>query len=218
MDPHTAPIEIGTIRRAHGIRGALRVQLHDEGSAALEVLAQVIVGGPEGRRYAIGGAQDLGGGAYLLQLAGIEDRDAADALRGRPLFARREDLPPLEDGEYYLSDLVGCEVSTAAGAAVGRVRAVPQIGGQDMLEIERPGRGEALVPLRPEFVTAVDVAGRRVEIDPPEGLLDLDLPERGARAEAAAAQASDEAEGDGGDESADEADDEARAAGPAGGA
>jgi 16S rRNA processing protein RimM len=185
MHPEPDSLEIGTVRRAHGIRGQLRVQLHDPASDALEVLARLRIGAAQGPSYEIGAVHDLGGGAYLVQLEGVADRDRAEALRGQPIFALRTELTPLAEDEFYVGDLIGCEVVTAGGDLVGRVRAVPAIGGQDLLEIERPGRKEALVPLQPAFVTAIDLSARRVEIDPPEGLLDLDLPEPKDRKERA---------------------------------
>jgi 16S rRNA processing protein RimM len=125
------------------------------------------------RPYEITDARALGGGVYLLSLKGLADRDAADALRGQAVWARRADLPPLGEEEFYVTDLIGCAVHDQAGAQVGTVADIEHIAGRDLLVLSRPGGGEALVPLLPEFVTSVDLPARRVEIDAPEGLLDL---------------------------------------------
>ncbi|MCS6914805.1 MAG: ribosome maturation factor RimM [Myxococcales bacterium] len=169
-------IEIGTVRRAHGVRGWLRVQLHNPESEALRRIRRVLVGSAEGRRvFAVLQAHEVGEGVYLVQLDGVVDRDQAEVLKGQPVLAWRQDLPPLGPDEYYLSDLMGCQAVMPDGQPVGVVRAVVEIAGRSMLEVERAGRPPALIPLAAEFVTAVDLAARRVEIDPPEGLLDLDL-------------------------------------------
>lgn len=177
MEPET--IEIGTVRRAHGVRGWLRVQLHNPESEALRRLGRVLIG-PAGVRqvFAVRKAHEAGEGVYLVQLDGVVNRDQAAALQGQPVLALRQDLPPLGPDEYYLSDLMGCQVVMSNGQPAGVVRAIVGVAGRPMLEVERAGRPPALVPLAPEFVTAVDLAARRVEIDPPEGLLDLDLGSR----------------------------------------
>src|SRR5579883_1522017 len=113
-------LPIGVLARAHGVRGLVRVRLHDAGSDALDHVARVLVDGRE--RAVEHASRDRDG--YLLKLAGVDDRDAAEALRGRPLAVWRDDLPPLDEREVYVGDLVGCALVDAAGAPLGTVRAV----------------------------------------------------------------------------------------------
>ena len=111
--------------------------------------------------------------AYLVALAGVSDRDAAEALRGRPVSVSRADIE-LDEGEVLLADLVGCRVELTDGSEWGVVSGL-ELGRQDRLVI-RQGEIERLLPVVDEFVVDIDVEGRRIVVDPPG-----DLPEDKAR-------------------------------------
>jgi 16S rRNA processing protein RimM len=104
-----------------------------------------------------------------VKVEGVSDRTAAERLVGAEVLAPREELGEAAEGEHLWTDLEGLEVLTAAGEAVGRVTGLYATGGVDVLVVTGP-RGEKLVPLAP--YVEVDVAGRRIVVDPPEGLLD----------------------------------------------
>jgi 16S rRNA processing protein RimM len=164
-----AVVEIGVVARAHGIRGEVRVHLYNPESTALDRAETAYLGD---RAFAIEGARPVQG-AYLLALAGVTDRDAAEALRGRPVSVARHDLE-LDEGEVLLADLVGCRVELPDGRPWGVVRAV-ELGPQDRLVI-RDGEVERQLPVVDEFVVDIDVEARRIVVDPP-----ADLPEEKAR-------------------------------------
>lgn len=111
-------------------------------------------------------------GECRVQLDGIADRDAAEALRGATLWVRAEELPALAEGEYYAYELVGCAVEDTASQAVGTVARIVETGAQDLLVVASPEGAEHLVPASAPILHAVDVAARRIVIDPPPGLLD----------------------------------------------
>jgi 16S rRNA processing protein RimM len=156
-------LEIGYVARAHGIAGELRIHLHDDASTTLFDVERVWIGGVE---RIVESARPTTG-AVLLAIEGVEDRDAAEALRGQTVEVLREDVP-LEEGEFFLADLPGYEVVTDAGEAWGRVAAV-QNGPQDLLII-RDDAVERMLPLVPEFIVSVDAATRRIVVAPPEDL------------------------------------------------
>ncbi len=156
-------LEVGYVARPHGLRGEVRVQLHAPDSTVLLEVDSVFVGG---RELAVESAR-AANGAVLLALEGVEDRDAADALRGPKVEVPR-DAVPLEEGEYLLADLPGCAVLDSAGNELGTVKEV-LAGPQPILVIHGGGR-ERLLPAVPEFVLAVDAAARRVTVDLPEDL------------------------------------------------
>ena len=109
-------------------------------------------------------------GCWLRQrrFEGIEDRTAAEALRGKGLYVARTQLPPLEPGVYYQADLIGLEV-IAGNQRLGRVSQLVNFGGGDLLEIEKEGADRLLVP----FTGAkVDLTGRVITVDLPKGFLD----------------------------------------------
>ncbi len=158
-------LTLGTVGRAHGIRGEVRLHLHNAASTALvpglavqlqhadtvriiEVVAVAKTNEPAIRR---------------VHFDRIDSREAADALRGATVTVARGALPPLEADEYYHVDLVGCVVTTPAGRAVGRVRTVHTTN-IDVLEVVTPGDVELLVPVTADFVVTIDVAGRSVVV------------------------------------------------------
>jgi 16S rRNA processing protein RimM len=156
-------VEIGYVARAHGVRGELRVVLHNPGSAALAAADEVWLGD---ERFALETARPVEG-AWLLRLGDLTDRDRAEALKGRPVAVSRRALG-LAAGEFLLMDLVGCRVFLPDGAPWGEVVAL-EAGPQDRLVI-RDGGVERLLPAVPAFLVEVDVEAGRVVVDPPEGL------------------------------------------------
>ena|SRR6185312_4476235 len=162
---------LGVVTAAHGVRGAVKVKsfaqrpkdvaaygpLEDEDGTARFTL-QVI--GP--------GKADV----VIAKLAGIADRDQAEALRGMRLYLPREALPPPAEEEYYHADLIGLAAVLGDGARLGEIRAVHDFGAGDTLEIARAEGQPVMVPFTRAAVPVIDVAAGHVVIDPPEGLLD----------------------------------------------
>lgn len=161
-----APVlEIGYVARPHGVRGELRVVTHDPESTTLLDVDEIEL---DGVPYRIEQARQVEG-AFLLRLAGVGDRNRAETLRGKRVAVDRE-LIPLEEGEVFLADLVGCAVVREDGSPYGTIAAI-ETGVQDRLVIH-DGDVERLLPLVPEFVIDVDLEEGRVVVAPPE-----DLPE-----------------------------------------
>jgi 16S rRNA processing protein RimM len=100
----------------------------------------------------------------ILRLADHEDRAAAEALRGKDILAARSGAPELEPDEWWAEDLVGCSVSDG-GRPVGTVRRLLELPSCEVLEVERPGGGELLVPLVSDAVREVDLERRAIDID-----------------------------------------------------
>ena len=161
---------VGRIGRPHGLSG--------------EVTVQVRTDFPE-QRFAMGAwlHSDAGGtltvktvrphrGALLVRFAGIPDREAAADLRGHTLSVDAAELPDLtHPDEFYDHQLEGLAAVGPDGAALGRVREVVHAAGSDLLVLDT-ARGEVLVPFVQAIVPEVDLAGGRVVLDPPAGLLD----------------------------------------------
>lgn len=105
----------------------------------------------------------------LVAFEDVGGRTEAEALRGQRIFAPAGDVAPLPEGEYWESDLIGLEVVDGSGARLGVVTQVLGRAVQDLWEVASPA-GLVLVPAVPAIVREVDLAGRRVVLDPPEGL------------------------------------------------
>ncbi|MEX2643329.1 MAG: ribosome maturation factor RimM [Acetobacterales bacterium] len=166
---------LGSIGAPHGVRGALRVNSfagHPEDIAAYGPLSDEA----GTRRFTlriVGRAKDQ----LVCRIEGVDDRDAAAALRGTRLYVERELLPPAEDEEeFYHADLVGLRAELGDGTAFGTVLAVVNHGAGDLLDVVREAGDSVTVPFTRAAVPVVDLAGGRVVIDPPPGLLE-EVPE-----------------------------------------
>lgn len=112
----------------------------------------------------------LHSGSVLAQLAGVETREAALALRGAEIGVPRVAMAPLAQDEIYWADLVGFEVVNRDGAVLGQVVAVQEYGAHPVLRVVPGGRDkrtERLIPFVPAHVDRVDAAARRIEVDWP---------------------------------------------------
>jgi len=109
----------------------------------------------------------------VVRIKGVDDREAAEALKGVELYVERERLPEPDAQEWYYADLIGLAVEDAEGKRLGTVIAVQNFGAEDLLEI-KPGSGgpTLLMPFRRSTVPEVDLDGGRLVIAPPEGLLE----------------------------------------------
>jgi len=111
------------------------------------------------------------GKLLLLKLGGVDDRTAAQALRGAELGVSGGSVSPVPEGQYYVHDMVGCKVIGKSGRLVGEVRDVVRMPASDVFVVDGPG-GEVLIPFVDAFVRRIDLENKRVEIDEIEGLVD----------------------------------------------
>jgi 16S rRNA processing protein RimM len=106
-------------------------------------------------------------GMVIARLSGVEDRNAAEALKGLRLYVGREQLPKPKRGEWYTADLIGLKVERTDGSAMGRVKSVPNYGAGDLIEVEREGGASFFLPFTKRVVPEVDIEGGRIVVDPP---------------------------------------------------
>jgi 16S rRNA processing protein RimM len=173
-------LTVGRVVKAHGVGGELVVEIRTDDPAARfapgnTLRAKPSRGGAE-RSCVIESVREHGG-RLLVRLAGVTDRDGADALRGMVFVVDSEDLPDIDEADtYYDHQLEGLRVHTTAGEQVGVVAEVLHTAAGELLAVRRDsgdGRREVLVPFVTAIVTSVSLDEGTVEIDPPEGLLDL---------------------------------------------
>ena len=145
------PITLAAITGAHGVAGEVRLKLLGDGLESLKSHKHYNDGALTLQKI----RSDNKGGA-IARFAGIDNRTAAEKLRGTTLSVSRNDLPPLEDGEFYPSDLIGLAVVTDSGEPVGEVRAIENFGATDIVEIEKPDGKKFMVPLTRQAVPSWD--------------------------------------------------------------
>ncbi|MFC0109006.1 ribosome maturation factor RimM [Kibdelosporangium aridum] len=167
-------VVVGRVAKAHGIRGELAVEVRTDSPeqrfAPGAVVAARLRDGTS--RPLTLSAVRAHGERLLVFFDEVPDRTAAESLRGALLLADTDALPPTDDpDEFYDHELEGLAAVLADGSPVGTVREVVHSPAGELLALDVAGR-EVLVPFVREIVPEVDIAGRRVVLDPPEGLLD----------------------------------------------
>ena len=155
--PDAGLLEVGRVTRPHGVRGEVKVQLFWQQSEALFEVERVLLHRDGGERgwFRIVGARRANR-FVLLRLEGVDSMDAATALKGARLLVDRGALPPLEEGEYYLADVVGAQVR-CLDREVGVVAAVRSYATVDVLVIETKDGRLLEQPVADEWIQRVDV-------------------------------------------------------------
>ncbi|MFD6951199.1 ribosome maturation factor RimM [Nocardiopsis sp. TSRI0078] len=164
---------VGRIGRAHGIRGDVAVDVRTDDPEARFADGAVLETDPAGVGPLTVASTRRHSGRMLVRFKGVAGRDAAEKLRGTTLFVDSADIAPLDDpDEFHDHELIGLAAVTTGGEPVGTVEDVLHHA-QDVLVLTTPEGGEVLVPFVAALVPEVDVAGGRIVLDPPPGLLDL---------------------------------------------
>lgn len=164
-------MQVGVIARPHGVRGELKVRLHCEESTALQESDAIVVEPLRGaaRRLEIESVRGSPKG-LILALRGVEGREAADELRGAKLWVKRDEVPPLEPGEYYLVDLVGCEL-WFGGEVIAHVTGVRPDPSVDTMLITMKDGSLAEIPILDAWVGEVDTDKKRVQLLNRDGII-----------------------------------------------
>ncbi|HTG48433.1 MAG TPA: ribosome maturation factor RimM [Actinomycetota bacterium] len=165
MEPPT--IVVGVITKAHGVRGEVVVLNRSDnperwapGSTLFDA---------DGSAFIVATARATGE-RIVVRFEGVDDRDAADALRGRELLVPRSWLPALPEGEWWPDELEGCRVVTDAGRDLGVLTEVVRHPANDLWVATDDAGVETFVPVVREFLIDVDVEARRIVVRELPGL------------------------------------------------
>jgi 16S rRNA processing protein RimM len=173
--PRARLVAVGRIGRPHGLNGEVRL---DPGSGlprGLSGYTRFYLGPPEDRgtldrepEPVTLDAARANGRFLLLKFPGIDDPESASRLARSRLYVERAEMPPLEPGEYYHADLLGCRIVDSAGGELGRVDDVVPSGPYDLLVI-RSGSREWMLPIVDEYVIDMDLEAGEILVSLPEG-------------------------------------------------
>jgi len=164
-------VTVGKIVAPHGHRGAVRIlPLTDFPERFFRMETAVVFNGSERKTWAI---ESVGRHKrfILAKFTEINDISAAEQLRGAFIQVPREEVVPLPPGHYYVFEIVGLKVWSEEGAFLGEVGAVLKTGANDVYSVTSPEGREILIPALKEVVREIDVAGKRMVVRLPEGLL-----------------------------------------------
>ena len=172
--PGPSHIVVGQIRRPHGIRGEVRVEILTDYPERVDRHEYVYLARPQSpddvERHVLESVRPHKG-VLLIKLEGVEDRDAAETLRGMLVEVPLEDAVPLEEGEYYHFQMIGVDVETDTGEWLGRVADVIATGAADVFVVRGP-RGEILLPAIEDVILELDTEGREMTVQLLPGLLE----------------------------------------------
>jgi 16S rRNA processing protein RimM len=164
---------VGRVAKPHGIRGQVIVNPEtDFVDERFKVGATFWTRSARGDEQLTVTSARVQNGRPVIGFDGFSSIEDVERLAGLDLRVPEEDLQPLEAGVYYHHQLVGCAVETITGESVGSVVAVNGGAAGSVLEVDGP-RGQVLIPLAVEICVEIDVEAKRIRIDPPEGLLDV---------------------------------------------
>jgi 16S rRNA processing protein RimM len=163
-DPET--VVLGVVGRPHGVNGEVWLRPHNVLGTPFETLRALVLERDGVRTpYGIEYVRPTPDGA-IVKFAGVNGREAASALTLSEVRVPRSALPALAPGEYYVGDVIGCAVAHADGRALGVVTSTFWNGAHDLIIVKTPGdaASEELIPLVPQFVVNVDIAGRKLVV------------------------------------------------------
>ena len=162
-------IKIGKIVNTVGLKGEVKVYNYSDSIEIYETIESIYV---EDRLTVIENVRAQKN-MVILKLEGADDRNAAEALRGKELYITEDDLPELPEGQYYMRDLIGMSVTEEDGNLLGHVTDVLQNTAQDIFEVESENGKKLLIPKVDQFVLDIDAEKREITVRLIEGMLDL---------------------------------------------
>ena len=151
-------IVIGEVLKPQGVRGEIKVKPLLDDAADMRSFKKVYIGGKE---YKVLSCRTDAQAAYLA-LSGIADRDAAELLRGKEIEALRADAPALEEGRYYIVDIIGCAVVTEKGKRLGEIADI--LPAHTDIYVMREGDKEYMFPAAEGVLLDVDVEKKIVTV------------------------------------------------------
>lgn len=165
------PVQLAVIGAAHGIKGEVRVKTYT--GDPMDLGSYGLLYDAAGKDYEIVSIRPAKT-VVVVRFAGVDDRNAAEALNGTELYVDHAQLPQdLEEDEFYYTDLIGLTVRDSDGATYGKVSAVFNFGGGDVLEIKEGGKKPVLIPFTKVSVPQILMADGAIVIDPlAAGLVD----------------------------------------------
>lgn len=162
-------IEIGKVSAPVAMKGELKILNYSEEPDRFETIGRILIGESEHEIESV----RYKGAAPIIKVSGIDDRDASEAAKGKPVYMYAEDLPEPAEDEFYVRDMIGASVVREDGSEVGTLRDISGASGQDIYVVSREGKNDLLIPGVKEFIRNVDTENKTVTVRLIEGLEEL---------------------------------------------
>ena len=162
---------VGTIIGVHGVRGDLKIKAYTDNPAALGSYGPVSLG--NGRVLNLRVKTVTPKGPVIVSAREVDDRNAAELLRGIDLFVNREMLPSVDEAELYHADLMGLSARTQDGQTLGTITGIHDFGAGEIVEVKPPDGATMVLPFMTEFRDEVELEAGYVVLRPPAGMLEM---------------------------------------------
>lgn len=160
-------LNVGFINNVRGLKGEIKVIHYCDDKEQFLDIKNIII---ENKSYEIEYVK-FHKEQVILKLKGINSIEEAQMLKSKDIYANRDELPELSEGQYYIADLIGFLAVTDKDEAIGKVTDVIVSTASDLFQIKKDDEKTVLVPNIPEFVTEISLADKKIVVTPIEGLL-----------------------------------------------
>lgn len=170
----TAELRVGVITKPHGIRGEVKVYPTTDSPLRFDEIKHVRISqrGKDLGTHEINGVKHFKD-IVILKFDEYNDMNAAEALKGAELYIPRDEGAKLNEGEYYIADIIGMEVVSDDGAHLGKVKDVMETGANDVYVVEREGGKELLIPAIKDCILDTDIDANVLTVHLLDGLMEL---------------------------------------------
>lgn len=163
-------IHVGTFGQPQGLKGEVKINIHTSSLESFKTLNHFFM--EDGITKIIFKSFKQIGKKYTSFIFGCEDRDVAETYKGKKIFSMRENFPTINNGEYYVSDLIGCKVINIEKRNLGKIIDIKNFGAGDLMEISRDKSKNFFIPMNKDNLINIDLQKMIIKVDPILGLLD----------------------------------------------
>lgn len=171
MEKKLTHFKVGQIVNTQGLKGEVRVYPYSDDIDRFDDLENFYLGKDLNTVYNVERVR-YKGNMVIMKIKNIDTVEAAEKLKNKFMFVSREESRELEEGEYFIADMIGMDVLTVDGEEVGVLKEVLQYAANDVYVIKGKDDREILVPAVMKFVPTIDMEERKMIIDPIKGMLD----------------------------------------------
>lgn len=166
-------LEVGKIINTHGLRGEVKVAAWTDTPDVFEDLSTVYIKNKNEYASLTVGSVKYQKNNLIVKFRELSDINEAEPLKNSVLYAERSELGELEEGVYYIADLIGITVKKDSGEVIGKIKDVMQTGANDIYVVARKDMKDLLIPVLPDVVLSVDIEAKEAVVHLLEGLEDL---------------------------------------------
>ena len=166
-------LRVGVILKTHGIRGEVKVYPVTDSPDRFHSISNIILRQGKLCRYLEIEKARVQKNLVIVKFRGIDDINEVESLKGAELYVKREDGAELQEGEYYIADIIGITVKDDTGREIGTVTDVLETGANDVYIVERPGMKDLLLPAIKDCILQVDIEENVMTVHLLDGLWDL---------------------------------------------